>query len=87
MDHRRWYDGRCNLRSECRRPLGTGVGTLTDTYQFRVIYVLDRSPDGSFQILKELARDYRQVTILRLSRRFGHQVSLVAGIHRSQGVG
>jgi polyisoprenyl-phosphate glycosyltransferase len=61
------------------------IAALTDTYQFRVIYVLDRSPDSSFQILKELARNYREVTVLHLSRRFGHQVSLVAGIHQSRG--
>ncbi len=70
---------------EFNQSLFHAIAALTNTYQFRVIYVLDRSPDGSFEILKELARDYREVTVLHLSRRFGHQVSLVAGIHRSRG--
>ncbi len=59
--------------------------SLTETYQFRVIYVLDRSPDCSFEVLKELAGIHPEVLVLHLSRRFGHQVSLVAGIHQSKG--
>jgi len=61
------------------------LSSLTPQYAFRVIYVLDRSSDRSFAVLKRLAEQNRQITILHLSRRFGHQMSLVAGIDRCKG--
>jgi dolichol-phosphate mannosyltransferase len=54
-------------------------------YKFHVIYVLDRSFDASFDVLRNIAASRLNVTVLHLSRRFGHQMSLVAGIDRSSG--
>jgi glycosyltransferase involved in cell wall biosynthesis len=54
-------------------------------YAFHLIYVVDRCRDRSFEILKGIARGQGNVTVLHLSRRFGHQMSLVAGIDRSTG--
>lgn len=56
-----------------------------DEYRFEVIYVVDRSRDNSFRILCELAAQDSRVSVLHLSRRFGHQMSLVAGIDFSRG--
>lgn len=61
------------------------LSSLTPEYDFRVIYVLDRSSDASFSVLTRLAQQHRNVTVLHLSRRFGHQMSLVAGIDRCTG--
>ena len=58
---------------------------LVDRYCFNVCYVLDRSADASLDVLKRLARRDSAVTVLHLSRRFGHQMSLVAGIDQSRG--
>ena len=58
---------------------------MTFRYSFRMIYVLDRSRDNSFLVLRRLAQQYSNVTVLHLSRRFGHQMSLVAGIDYSTG--
>lgn len=64
---------------------------LTDTlsriqgYAFRIIYVLDRSTDRSFDVLIAIAQKDQRVTVLHLSRRFGHQMSLVAGLDQSRG--
>jgi dolichol-phosphate mannosyltransferase len=58
---------------------------LAAQYRFEVIYVLDRSPDNSFLVLCKLAQQFPNVTVLHLSRRFGHQMSLVAGIDHSAG--
>ncbi len=58
---------------------------LSDRYQFQVIYVLDRSRDKSLDVLKRLAADRPNVTIIHLARRFGHQMSLVAGLDHSRG--
>lgn len=61
------------------------LDSLADAYCFHVIYVLDRSRDNTFSTLKKLAIHSENVTVLHLSRRFGHQMSLVAGIDRSRG--
>jgi glycosyltransferase involved in cell wall biosynthesis len=61
------------------------VSSLIDRYSFRLIYVLDRSSDATFLILKRLSEQYRNITIIHLSRRFGHQMSLVAGIDHCTG--
>jgi len=58
---------------------------LADRYRFQVIYVLDRSSDGTLEILKGLADGCPEMRIVHLSRRFGHQMSLVAGIDHSTG--
>lgn len=58
---------------------------VSDRYSFHLIYVVDRCRDRSFEILKNIASDCQEMTVLHLSRRFGHQMSLVAGIDRSTG--
>ncbi len=45
----------------------------------------DASPDSSFDVAKELCERDPRVKLLRLSRRFGHQTSLSAGIDYARG--
>lgn len=61
------------------------TSSLTGRYTFRLIYVVDRSSDASFSILRRLSEQYRNITIIHLSRRFGHQMSLVAGMDYCRG--
>jgi dolichol-phosphate mannosyltransferase len=61
------------------------LSTLTDRYAFAICYVLDRSSDDSVGVLTRLARRDPSVTALHLARRFGHQMSLVAGIDQARG--
>jgi glycosyltransferase involved in cell wall biosynthesis len=61
------------------------LDSLENRYEFQVIYVLDRSRDNTFATLKRLAAASPRITVLHLSRRFGHQMSLVAGIDRCRG--
>jgi dolichol-phosphate mannosyltransferase len=63
--------------------LGEALGPLQDRYHFQIIYVLDRSRDNTLAVLKGVAERDRKVTVIHLSRRFGHQMSLVAGIDHS----
>jgi len=58
---------------------------LARDYLFAICYVLDRSTDRSFDVLKRIADRDRSVTVVHLSARFGHQMSLVAGLDRSCG--
>lgn len=54
-----------------------------DNYRFQVRYVLDPSGDGTEAILKEIAQADTRVEVLVMSRRFGHQAALIAGMDRS----
>ncbi len=56
---------------------------LADRYDVRVTYVLDPSPDATQQRLAEIcALDPRARTLV-LSRRFGHQAALIAGLEHA----
>lgn len=56
---------------------------LTHTYAYKILFVVDRSRDRSFEILKLIAERDPSVQILLMSSRFGHQMSLLAGIDHS----
>ena len=55
------------------------------TYNFEIIYVLDKSVDRSFELLKKICDNDQRVSVLHLSKRFGHQMSLVAGMDKCKG--
>ena len=50
------------------------------TSDFQVIFVNDGSTDGSFEIIRTLADTYEQVFFLNLTRNYGHQVAVSAGL-------
>lgn len=52
---------------------------------FELIFVDDRSPDGSWDVLCELARSDGRVRAFRLSRNFGQVAAITAGLSRSAG--
>ncbi|HNH27268.1 MAG TPA: glycosyltransferase [Anaerolineales bacterium] len=54
-------------------------------YDFRFIYVDDGSSDGTADTLRGISTDDPRVTLLQLSRNFGHQAALTAGMDASQG--
>lgn len=54
-------------------------------YAFQILYVNDGSQDATAERLAELAAADGRVTVLELSRNFGHQAALTAGIDASQG--
>ena len=58
---------------------------LAGQYQCAVLYVLDPSSDGTEQILTRLAKRDSRVNVLVLSRRFGHQAALIAGLDHVDG--
>ena len=65
--------------------LTAALRPLELNYRFNICYVLDRSTDRSLDVLKRIADRDRSVTVVHLSARFGHQMSLVAGLDRSRG--
>src|SRR5882762_4037776 len=57
---------------------------LSDMYSARLLFVVDRCSDGTTDILRRLAGTDRELQVLTLSSRFGHQMSLLAGIDYAQ---
>lgn len=52
---------------------------------FTVYYVNDGSKDGTADSLKKIASEDPRVVILELSRNFGHQAALTAGLDHAEG--
>ena len=50
--------------------------------QARVLYVDDGSRDGTWHVLRGIANGDRRVSLLRLSRNFGKEAALTAGLDR-----
>jgi dolichol-phosphate mannosyltransferase len=62
------------------------AAALTETpYSFRFFYIDDGSTDDSPEILAELARADARIQAIRLSRNFGHQAALSAGLDAANG--
>lgn len=49
-----------------------------------IVFVNDGSKDGSIDLLRSFAGKYKDIRVVTLSRNFGHQTALIAGIHRVQ---
>ncbi len=50
-----------------------------------IIFIDDGSSDGSGELLDNLAADHRQVRVIHLSRNFGHQAAVQAGLAHARG--
>jgi polyisoprenyl-phosphate glycosyltransferase len=69
--------------SELHRRLSAVLRRLAVPYE--IIFVDDGSRDRSFAILEELHHNDPRITVLRLSRNFGHHLALTAGLDASTG--
>ncbi|MDQ6750464.1 MAG: glycosyltransferase family 2 protein [Actinomycetota bacterium] len=68
---------------ELHRRLRASIEALTS--DFELIFVEDASPDGSWDVLVELAQQDPAVKAYGLSRNFGQDAAITAGLSRSQG--
>lgn len=74
----------------CRDCLGTLCERLDSVLSalvphYEIILVDDRSPDASWPIIEALSKQYRAVRGIRLSRNFGQQIAITAGLEASRG--
>ena len=56
---------------------------INTTYE--IILVDDRSPDNSWEVMKQLSAKFPEVKSLRLSRNFGQHPTIMAGISEAKG--
>lgn len=62
------------------KPVLTGLGS-----SYEIIFIDDGSRDGTYSLLCELAQQHKEVVAVRLSRNFGHQAALTAGLSLARG--
>lgn len=67
------------------RELSAVLAELSNEFDIDIVYVDDGSRDGTLQTLGELAANDQRVRYLSLSRNFGHQAALTAGMDHAQG--
>lgn len=77
------YNEDAVLRATHER-LGNVLRAVEDL-EFEIIYVDDGSHDHTHEILTELQANDRLVRVLRLSRNFGHQIAVTAGLEQAAG--
>jgi dolichol-phosphate mannosyltransferase len=65
--------------------LTDALSRLADGFRIEIIYVDDGSRDGTLPVLRGLARADGRVHYLSLSRNFGHQAALTAGMEHARG--
>lgn len=64
--------------------LQTVLANLRDRYSVRILYIVDPSPDRTESLLDSISNRDADVQVMVMSRRFGHQAALVAGIDHSE---
>ena len=57
----------------------------SDQYDWDVIFVNDGSPDGSGEILEKLSQKEARCRVIELSRNFGKEIALSAGVDYAKG--
>jgi glycosyltransferase involved in cell wall biosynthesis len=61
----------------------SAVKPITSSYE--IVFVDDRSPDGAWALLKDIAASDSRVKSVRLSRNFGQHAAITAGLATSNG--
>ena len=68
---------------ELRRRLGDALQQTGRTWE--IVFVNDGSSDGSAELLDDAHREDARCKVIHLSRNFGHQPAVTAGIHHASG--
>jgi len=68
---------------ETHRRVSEAIGRIVTA--FEIVYVDDGSRDGTPSLLRELQREDPRVRVVTLSRNFGHQCAVTAGLAHAEG--
>ncbi len=71
-----------NLEELCERLISALAGAGAD---YELVFVDDGSTDASADVIRQLARRYGGITLIELSRNFGHQAAITAGMKHAAG--
>ncbi len=63
--------------------IGT-MGQLTG-YDYEIVLVNDGSPDGTYDVIRRLAKEHAMITGICLARNFGQHAALMAGLKQASG--
>lgn len=70
-------------------PFLTALNTVThshkDNYDFEFVFTDNHSTDGTFELLAELAKSESRIRVIRFSRNFGYQKSILTGYLNTRG--
>ena len=66
--------------SDFYKCLSATLKPLKNKYNISTLFVIDKSTDDTYKIVSDLADNDSTVKVLLSTKRFGHQMSLVAGI-------
>ena len=75
--------GCADCLAELTRQLSEQVGRITGSYE--LVFIDDRSVDDGWSVLRELARCDPHVRAFRLSRNFGQDAAITAGLAQARG--
>jgi glycosyltransferase involved in cell wall biosynthesis len=70
---------------ELERRLGQLLGEMDPAGKWEVIFVNDGSKDASRELLEAACAKEPRFKLLNLSRNFGHQIAITAGLDRAEG--
>jgi dolichol-phosphate mannosyltransferase len=73
------YRNEAHLR-RLHAEIGQALGAIPDIDDFELILVDDGSPDGSWQVISQLAAEDRRVRGIKFSRNFGQHHAITAGL-------
>ena len=66
--------------AEFHRRLTAVTDSLRPRYTATILYVVDPSPDGTVEAVREVVAGATDTEAIVMSKRFGHQMAIVAGI-------
>lgn len=70
---------------ETHRRLSETLDTLGPDLDHEIVFVNDGSPDGALEVLRGIAAKDPHVRVISLSRNFGHQIAITAGMDAVRG--
>ena len=65
--------------------LQAAIKPLKKTYDFELFFTNNRSTDRSLEIIKDICKNDSMVNVLTLTRNFGYQRSMLAGLNQAKG--
>lgn len=61
------------------------VDSLKEKYEFELVFVTDMPDEGTYNLLLERQKNQNNIVVVRLSRSFGHEEAVAAGLKVAKG--